>query len=62
MSTLDNFHLDPKPEVRASKIVQICCDEYRLYALTDTGEIWLNGTPTPGWEQLPPLPTPTDPT
>jgi hypothetical protein len=54
------FNLDVEPEVCAPKIVQIAADEYRLFALTDTGDVW---TLAPsGWEQLPALPTPTDPT
>ena len=43
---------DAEPEVCAPKIVQIAADEYRLFALTDAGEVW---TLAPlGWEQLPP--------
>jgi hypothetical protein len=52
---------DAEPEVEAPKIVQICCDEYRLYALTDAGDVWLYGSVFPDWRRLPPLPTPTDP-
>jgi hypothetical protein len=48
------FNLDAEPEVAAPKIVQIAADEYRLYALTDTGEVWL--LHIRGWERLPPLP------
>lgn len=53
------FNLDAEPEVRAPKIVQICCDRYRLYALTDTGEIWVRNE-HPDWHRLPPLPAEDD--
>ena len=40
MSALDNLNLNAEPEVCAPKIVQIAADEYRLFALTDVGEVW----------------------
>jgi hypothetical protein len=40
------------------KIVQICCDEYRLYALTEDGEIWERSVST--WEKILPLPVEDD--
>jgi hypothetical protein len=36
------------------KIIQIACDEYRLHALTEDGDVWVYGS---DWTMLPPLPT-----
>jgi hypothetical protein len=36
------------------KIIQISCDEFYLYALTDKNEIWKYGS---DWNRIPPLPT-----
>lgn len=39
------------------KIVQIACDEYRLYGLTKDGDVWQYASDgSCHWDKLPPLP------
>ena len=39
------------------KIIQITCDEHRLYGLTAEGDVWQYDDRAGYWDKLPPLPT-----
>jgi hypothetical protein len=42
------------------KIIQITADEYRLYGLTEDGEVWQYEGGLGSWSKLPPLPAESD--